>query len=66
MSEQEVKNHGGLREGAGRKPSLKNPKKLLLWIGENHIELLDEQAKIKNTNKSEIIRNLIEKYLRLK
>lgn len=56
--------HGGKREGAGRKPTLEDPQKLLIRFEPKHVAAVDRFArKRKLGTRNEALRTLVEETL---
>lgn len=51
--------HGGAREGAGR-PAKYSPEQVAVRLTDEQLAWLDKQAKKNKSNRSEIIRSLID------
>lgn len=56
--------HGGKREGAGRKPTLEDPQKILIRFEPRHIAAVDRFARSRKLGtRNEALRTLVEEVL---
>ena len=63
MAKKKKGQHGGVREGSGRKPVLDGPSKMIVNLERSQLQKLGTYCAKEHKTKSEVVRGLIDKNL---